>query len=62
LRDYAQILNVLEAVAEIAEKRVVEMLEHAALADDVADAFRPYDCDTASAFESVEDPGRMGCH
>jgi hypothetical protein len=60
LRDYAQILNVLEAVAEVAEKRVIEMLEHAALANDVADAFRPYDCDTASAFESLEDVGSVG--
>jgi hypothetical protein len=28
---------------------VVEVLEHASLADDVADALGPYDCDTASA-------------
>lgn len=25
---------------------MVEMLEHAALANDIADALRPYDCDT----------------
>ena len=29
---------------------MVEMLKHAALSDDVADAFRPYDCDTRSAW------------
>lgn len=34
----AQILNILEAVAQIAQKRVVEVLEHAALANNVADA------------------------
>jgi hypothetical protein len=44
-----QVLNVLEAVAQIAEEGVVEVLEHAALADDVANALGSYDCDTASA-------------
>lgn len=44
-----QILNVLEAVAQIAQEGVVEVLEHAALADDVAHTFGPYDCYTASA-------------
>jgi hypothetical protein len=49
-----QVLDVLEAVAQIAEEGVVEMLEHAALADDIADALRPYDCYTTSA----QVPGR----
>ena len=34
-----QVLNVLEAVAQIAEKRVVEMLEHPPLSNDISDAF-----------------------
>jgi hypothetical protein len=49
-----QVLDVLEAVAQIAEEGVVEMLEHATLANDVADALRPYDCYTTSA----QVPGR----
>jgi hypothetical protein len=44
-----QVLDVLEAVAQVAEERVVQVLEHAALTDDVADALGPYDCDTALA-------------
>jgi hypothetical protein len=35
---HLQILNVLEAVTQIAEKRVAEVLQHATLADDVPDA------------------------
>jgi len=45
-----QVFDILEAIAQIAQKRVVQMLEHAALADNVANAFRPYDCDTGSAW------------
>jgi hypothetical protein len=44
-----QVFDVLEAVAQVAEEGVVEMLEHAALTNDIADALRPYDCYTASA-------------
>ena len=44
-----QVFDVLETISEVAEEGVVEMLEHAALADDVADTFRPYHCYTASA-------------
>jgi hypothetical protein len=33
------VLNVLEAVAQIANERVVHMLEHSSFADDIADAF-----------------------
>jgi hypothetical protein len=47
--DNVQVLYVLEAVSEIAEEGVVEMLEHAPLANNVADTLRPYDCYTASA-------------
>jgi hypothetical protein len=47
-----QILNVLEAVAQVAQEGVVEMLEHAALPDDVANALGPHDCHTASASAS----------
>lgn len=47
--DNVQVLNVLEAVAQIAEEGVVEVLEHAALSNDVANALGAYDCDTTSA-------------
>lgn len=33
------VLNVLEAVAQVANERVVHVLEHSSLSDDVADAF-----------------------
>lgn len=33
-----QVLNILEAVAQVAEKGVVEMLEHAALSNNVSNA------------------------
>lgn len=52
----AQVFNVLETVSQIAEEGMVEMLEHASLADDVAYTFGPYNCDTASASSSA--PGR----
>ena len=48
--DNVEVLDVLEAVAQIAQEGVVEVLEHAALADDIADALGPYDCDTASVW------------
>jgi hypothetical protein len=46
---HIQVFDVLEAVAQIAQEGVVEVLEHASLADDIADAFGSYDCYTASA-------------
>ena len=47
--DNVEVLDVLEAVAQIAQEGVVEVLEHAAFADNVADALGAYDCDTTSA-------------
>jgi len=38
-----QVLQVLEAVSQVAEERVVEVLEHASLADDVSHVFLAYD-------------------
>jgi hypothetical protein len=46
---HVQILDILEAVAQIAEEGVVEVLEHTALANDIADALGPNNCDTALA-------------
>ena len=46
--DDIEVLDVLEAVAQIAQERVVEVLEHAALADDVAHALGAHHCETAS--------------
>lgn len=37
-RVYVQVFDVLEAVAQIAEKRVVEVLEHAPLSNYIPDA------------------------
>jgi len=42
-----QVLDVLEAISQVAEERMVEMLEHPAFANDVANALGPYDCNTA---------------
>lgn len=39
-----QVLNVLKAVAQVAEERVVEMFQHAPFPDNVAYTLRPYDC------------------
>ena len=36
---YVQVFDVLEAVTQIAEERVVEMLEHPPLSNDIPDAF-----------------------
>lgn len=44
-----QVFNVLETVAQVAEEGMIQVLEHAPLANDVADAFRAYNCDTTSA-------------
>lgn len=43
-----QVFDVLEAVSQVAEEGVVEMLEHSSFANDVANALGPYNCDTAS--------------
>jgi hypothetical protein len=53
-----QVLNVLEAVPQVAEKRVVEVLEHASLANDIPHALGPYNCDTASAYKDVRSERR----
>jgi len=49
---HIQVFDVLEAVAQIAQEGVVEVLEHASLPDDVANALGSYDCYTASASSS----------
>lgn len=49
-----QIFDVLEAVSQVAEKGMVEMFQHATLANDVANALGAYDCFTASAWEASE--------
>lgn len=45
---HAHVLYVLEAVAEVANKGMVDVLEHAALSNDVAYTFRSDDCCAAS--------------
>jgi hypothetical protein len=44
-----QILDVLEAVSEVAEERMVKVLKHASLANNVPDALRFHHCYTTSA-------------
>jgi hypothetical protein len=56
VHDDVQVLDVLEAVAQIAEERVVEVLEHAALANYVADTLGAYDCYTTSAYPAPRPP------
>lgn len=46
--DNVQVFDVLETVSQIAEERMVEVLEHPPLTDYVANAFRPYHCYTTS--------------
>lgn len=36
------VLNILKTVAEIAQKRVVQMLKHASFSDNIANAFGPH--------------------
>ena len=38
------VLNVLETVAQVADERVVHVLEHSSFSDDIADAFGADDC------------------
>lgn len=57
------ILNVLEAVSQVANERVVNVFEHATFANDVADAFGPDDWrekgrNTVSTWRSS---GRIEC-
>lgn len=35
-----QVLDILETVSQIAQERVIELLEHASLSDDIPDTFR----------------------
>lgn len=38
------VLDVLETVAQIADERVIHVLEHSSFSDDIADAFGANDC------------------
>lgn len=40
------VFYILEAVSQVANKRVVDMLEHAALADNISYTLRTNDCTT----------------
>jgi hypothetical protein len=46
------VLDVLEAVAQVADEGMVHVLEHSPFAYDVADAFRAYDFIFPDVFES----------
>ena len=48
-----QVFDILEAVAQIAEKGMVEVFEHPSFTDDVAHALRPYHY---AAYQSLSDP------
>ena len=56
---HVQVLDVLKAVPKIAQERMVQMLEHAPLADDVSHALRSDDCHATavSMLTVVERPG-----
>jgi hypothetical protein len=45
---HVQILNVLEAVTQVTEEGVAEVLQHTAFADDISYTLRAYHCYTAS--------------
>lgn len=53
----AHVLYILKAIPQVADKRVINMLEHAALAYDISHAFGPDDCmlSTMSATTSMAD-------
>ena len=48
-----QVFDILETVSQIAKERVVQVLEHASLSDDVSHALGPYDCYTAWSAKAI---------
>lgn len=53
----AHVLYILETIPQVADKRVINMLEHAAFSNDISHAFGPDDCmlSTMSATTPVAD-------
>jgi hypothetical protein len=49
IHNQIQVFYILEAVSQIAEKRMIELFEHTAFSYYVAHTFRSYHCVTASA-------------
>lgn len=53
--DDAHVLYILKAVPQVADKRVVNMLEHAALSYDISYAFGPDDCVVSTMSATMPD-------
>lgn len=67
-RGYPQIFNILEAISQVAKKRVVQLFKHPSLSNYVPHALGPYHCPDASAhtpcncsFVALTDPHLCGC-